>query len=367
MTILKTPAARRSRPLCYVPKNGSLVESCTRTVHGRFLLRPGQEANDRILGVLGRAAEYYDVDLHAFAVASNHIHLCYSVDHALQMSRFQGHVNSNIAREIGRLHGWRDKFWSRRYRPTIIGEEKKEQRQRLKYYLSHGVKEGLVRSPMDWPGPNAARALVHGEPLIGHWFSRTKEYYARRQGIDFEKYDFATRYEIHLKPLPAFADASPQEYRQMVAELIEEIEAEGKEKRASRAVLGADMIRNQDPLEQPAKVKKSPAPLLFISARREEREKMENDYKDFCDQHQLASQRMVEAALQGRNFNPLRHFPEGSFTPPVAEQLVKSAGGFNPTAEYSSPRFPSCFPRAWPFVWGRAECLPLATPLFLAI
>jgi len=66
------------------------------------------------------------------------------------------------------------------------------------------------------PGPNAARALVHDEPLVGgFWFDRTKEYYAHRKGIDFDKYDYATRYEIELKPLPAFQDDSPEEYQAM--------------------------------------------------------------------------------------------------------------------------------------------------------
>ena len=54
-----SPSPSRPRPLCYVPRGGCLVETCTRTIHGRPLLRPGLEANERILGVLGRAAEYY--------------------------------------------------------------------------------------------------------------------------------------------------------------------------------------------------------------------------------------------------------------------------------------------------------------------
>ena len=73
------------------------------------------------------------------------------------------------------------------------------------------MKDGLVEKVLQWPGPNAARALLHGEPLVRYWFNRTREYYARRKGIDFEKYDFATRYEIELRRLPAFADDSPEE------------------------------------------------------------------------------------------------------------------------------------------------------------
>ena len=40
---------------------------------------------------------------------------------------------------------------------------------RLAYLLAHGVKEGLVASPYDWPGVHCARALVEGKPVSGRW------------------------------------------------------------------------------------------------------------------------------------------------------------------------------------------------------
>ncbi len=206
---------RRSRPLCYVHRGStpadSVVETCTRTIHGRALLRPDPEADERIIGALGRAAEFYGIELYGFAFCCSHYHLLYGVSHGIQMSGFQCHINSNIAREIGRLHNWREKVWSRRYRPMMISDEREAQRERLKYVLAAGTKEGLVERPHDWPGPNAARALVDDEPVVGYWFNRTKEYFANREGIDLGKYDFATRYVIELKPLPAFKDDSPEE------------------------------------------------------------------------------------------------------------------------------------------------------------
>jgi len=51
------------------------METCTRTIHGLPLLRPGHDANERILGVLGRAAEYYDVDIYGLGFSSTH-YLC---------------------------------------------------------------------------------------------------------------------------------------------------------------------------------------------------------------------------------------------------------------------------------------------------
>jgi hypothetical protein len=325
------------------------VETCTRTVHGRPLLRPGPDANERIVGVLGRAAEYYGIDLYGFGFTSNHYHMLYDTKHGLQMSRFQGHLNSNVARELGRLHDWREKFWARRYRPMMISDEREAQRQRLKYVLAAGTKEGLVERPHDWPGPNAARALVDGEPVVGYWFNRTEEYYARRQGIELGKYDFATRYVIELKPLPAFKDDSPEEYRAMIAAILLEIEEEAAVERKGRPVLGVEKVLAQDPCERLGKSKKSPAPMLFFAERPETRDAMSDDYKDFVDAYEIAAQHLIEAAEQGQRLDPRRHFPGGSFPPSVIEEILRTAGVFNPEAEFPA----RSFPRPWPFVGGQ--------------
>ncbi len=100
MNVPRKPSRRRSRPLCYVHRGSSpadsVVETCTRTIHGRALLRPGPEANERIVGVLGRAAEYYGIEVYGFGFASSHYHLLIGTSHGLQMSRFQGHINSKV-------------------------------------------------------------------------------------------------------------------------------------------------------------------------------------------------------------------------------------------------------------------------------
>ena len=49
-----------------------LVEITSRTLHGRFLMRPSEKVNDLILGVLGRAQAMYNIAVHAFIFMSNH-------------------------------------------------------------------------------------------------------------------------------------------------------------------------------------------------------------------------------------------------------------------------------------------------------
>src|SRR5437868_9439865 len=86
-----------------------------------------------------------------------------------------GYVGSNLAREIARRTGWKDKVWARRYQAIVISQEEEAQIARFEYLLGHGVKENLVEHLRDWPGVHCVRAFLDEEPLEGLWFDRTKE------------------------------------------------------------------------------------------------------------------------------------------------------------------------------------------------
>jgi hypothetical protein len=58
-----------SRRLRYIPEGGAVVEVTCRTIHSRFLLSPGPEPNDIIVGVLARAQRMYPIRICAFAFA----------------------------------------------------------------------------------------------------------------------------------------------------------------------------------------------------------------------------------------------------------------------------------------------------------
>ncbi len=116
-----------ARPLRYLPPDCPLVEVTCRTIHGRMLLRPSKELNRRVLGVLARSARLYDVGVCAFVFLSNHYHMLLRPKDARELARFMNYLNSSLAREAGRLHGWRERFWGRRYRPVPISFEPEAQ------------------------------------------------------------------------------------------------------------------------------------------------------------------------------------------------------------------------------------------------
>ena len=105
------------------------------------------------------------------------MHLIITAPDVRLLSTFMAYLNSSLAREAGRLHHWREKFWGRRYTSLAILDDK-DFLKRAVYILSHGCKEGLVLRPRDWPGVNCIEAVTTGKKLSGVWYDRTKEYEA---------------------------------------------------------------------------------------------------------------------------------------------------------------------------------------------
>jgi REP element-mobilizing transposase RayT len=295
------------RDLRFVPP-GSLVEVTVRTLHGRFLLRPSQDLNSIATGILARAARRYDVALVAFVLLSNHAHLLLLPGDARRLAAFMNYVNGNLAREVGRLHGWRERIWGRRYRAIVVSDEEQAQVGRLHYLLAQGCKEGLVRSPREWPGASSTEALLTGRPIEGLWFDRTAEFLARRRRERPGKYDYSQREHLALEPLPCWK-GHPAEHRQaLVAELIREIERTTRAELAAagRAPLGRRRILAQHPHGAPALCPRSPAP-RFHAASRAARRSLELAYFLF----RLAFRQAAEALRRGLRVE----FPPGSFPP----------------------------------------------------
>ena len=298
-----------ARKIRFTPDGGALYEVTCRTVHSRLLLRPGPLLNEVIVGALGRAQRLYPLEICAFFFASNHFHLLARAEDSDRLARFMGYFNSKLAREVARSTGWRDKVFSRRYQAILVSDEEEAQVGRLVYILSHGCKENLVARPQDWPGVHCITALLTGQPIKGTWFDRTKEWEARLRGEEFGARQFATTEIVTLSPLPCWRDLSAEQYREKIAELVQVIVAQAAARRAATGIepLGADAILRQHPFSQPAKTKKSPAPLVHAASKRV-RNEMRIAYRWFV-------RAFREAAEYLRAGDRLARFPRGSFPP----------------------------------------------------
>src|SRR5258706_9385738 len=110
------------RTLRFVPPDHADEVTC-RTIQSRYLLHPSAEFEDITIGALGRTQESTGMKIHGYSFLSNHFHLLLQPDDAAQLARFMCLFNSKLAREAGRLHGWSDHVWGRRYRAIVIANE----------------------------------------------------------------------------------------------------------------------------------------------------------------------------------------------------------------------------------------------------
>ncbi len=300
-----------ARKLRYVNSSPSptLVFVTCRTIQGRYLFRPGPELNDRFLGILGRVQRRYQMGLCGLCVMSTHFHMLLLVQDAGQLSQFMRDLKSKLAREVNRLTGWRGTVFDRRYDSAVVTDEEGAQIERLLYILSNGCKEDLVEQPQDWPGVHCANALLAGESLTGHWFDRSREYAARNQRQDFDRLRYATEETVTFSPIPCWAHLPPEVYRTRIKTLVESIITEAAVARSStgRPVVGVESILARDPQTRPAKLARSPAPLVH-AATKAVRKVFYEAYSWFLAAFRSAAEKLKQGDREAC-------FPAGSFPP----------------------------------------------------
>ena len=83
------------------------MEVTTRTLHGRYLMKPSPQLNEIVIGVLGMAQQYSPVRICSLVFLSSHYHLLLDVDNGDQLAKFMCYLNGNLAGEIAHEFGGR--------------------------------------------------------------------------------------------------------------------------------------------------------------------------------------------------------------------------------------------------------------------
>jgi hypothetical protein len=137
----------------------------------------------------------------------------------------------------------------------------------------------------------------------------TQEYAARRRGEKIDRMRFATLETLTLSPLPCWKHPSEEKRRQLVAELVADIESEAAAHRQRKGsqVLGISTVRGQHPVGRPRKPKKSTAP-LFHAASKAARQELYVAYRWFVAAFRGAAEKL-------RAGDRTASFPTGSFPP----------------------------------------------------
>lgn len=288
------------------------------TFQFRSLLKPDHRLNPKIIGALAKAKERYPVDLHAFVVLSTHLHLQVTFADAKRMADFMRYFSHKLSKEAGIVHDWQGTVFPKRYHHVELSQEPETELARLRYITSNSAKEGLVMSPLDWPGVSSVESLITGEPMQGVWVDRTAYGRAKRRGQAVSEADFTEELELHLTPLPSLSHLSATEYRQLMIEMVREIEEETlvRHQENGTAPLGVDKILNRRPDYRPKQEPNSPRP-PFHAASRRARKAMHAALAWIVAAYRDAAERLRTGELTVE-------FPEGSFPP--ALPFVSPAG-----------------------------------------
>ena len=265
-----------------------------RCLQARLLMRPCRETNDIIGGVLAKALENFDIKLFSFVFMSNHFHMLVQSPNG-HIPAFMQYVRGNIAKQVGKNVGWRGKFWDRRYDAEPVLDDDALLR-RLRYILSHGVKEGLVSKSNEWPGLHCVRELTHGIVRTFAWQGDTKTNKRLRP--------------VFVSPIPCWDGLSQQQHKEMYRNLVSSINAE-----RSKPILGIRSILRQPPHNFPEKSSRSPRPLCHTTSNTL-RAEYEERYRAFAAAYRIAS----AAYRQG---DTTVEFPLYSYRPPPWVAMVK--------------------------------------------
>jgi REP element-mobilizing transposase RayT len=277
----------------------------SRCCQARLLLRPSSETKEVLGGVLARAARLYGVEVFAYGFASNHLHLLVRAPRG-NLPQFMQFVLANIARKVGWLVRWRGSFWERRYsaEPVIDEEALLE---RLRYILSHGLKEGLVRRARDWPGLSCLRMLVRGSRRTFRWFAWSKRWNSRNRPEAGDRFHerWTERETLELTVLPMWRDMPPRRRARQVLEMVQA--AEQQAEAVHGRVLGRAGVLAQNPYHRPTRPKRSPRPYCH-GTRPADRAAFLERYRAYVASFRAASARWRQGEL-------LAEFPLGAIRP----------------------------------------------------
>jgi REP element-mobilizing transposase RayT len=237
-----------------------------RCLQGRLFLRPSERTNEIVGGVLARAARLTGVELFAFVFASNHVHLLVRAPRG-NISQFMQHLLTNVSKKVGMVIGWRGSFWERRYSAEPVLDEE-ALLGRIRYILSHGVKEGLVASCREWPGLSSLPMMLDGERQRFRWFQWSDRWKERKRGKPCPRFDekCAQVEQLALAPIPHSSFREECSRRRILERLIQAIQEHGA--LVHKTFRGRAWVLAQSSQHRPERPARSPRPLCHTSSRK---------------------------------------------------------------------------------------------------
>jgi REP element-mobilizing transposase RayT len=135
-----------------------------RCLQRSFFLRPSRLTNETIGYLLAVAAGRYDIQVHAYCVLSNHLHLIVT-DPKARLPAFGQFLDSLVARAINAALGRWETFWAPNSYSAVALVDADDIIAKSAYVLANPVAAGLVRKARQWPGLWSDPSSISAGPL----------------------------------------------------------------------------------------------------------------------------------------------------------------------------------------------------------
>jgi REP element-mobilizing transposase RayT len=296
-------------------KDPSLYRLITiRTVRAEMWLMPTPKNAKLIGGILARYQELLGIELYAYTVLSNHIHLLLRAPRG-NSDEFAENINREIARRMNWKYHREGPLWGRRYSEQVVLDDEDDLLEAFLYVTLNPTRHGLVKDASNWRGLNSFHhSLRDLTPRPFHFthYSRKNE-----EGIPLK-----TTHSLTLTPLPQFQEMSAKARGRKVKSLLYSRLREYWEKRGDTPYLSTELIEQQLPGDTPKRVSRSPRPHCYT--------KCAHRLREYLQERRLLIARYAEASFQFRLGKLDTQFPAFTFKPPL--QRAPRRAPFRPVA-----------------------------------
>ncbi len=237
-----------------IHRPGAIVFVTVSVLGRRCSLLPNRAFNARAGALLAIAQDRYGMGIIEYCFMSNHIHLQLKINHVTQLACFMRDLNSGLARVAKAVHGGGvGIFWSGRYHSVELGTEW-EVADKGRYIRAHGVKEGLVENPLEWPGLSSLKQRADpAECTPAGW--RLCRGCRRRKAVA-KGCKKCGQVAVRLSVRPGDEGLSTVEIGEVARDEAAKIEVEYARSRSS-GVLGVSQVLSQNPWAAPSEVELS--------------------------------------------------------------------------------------------------------------
>lgn len=283
-----------------------------RTFEQRLFMKPSDAVNQIIGGVIARYHEKYRIEIFAYNVLSNHMHLLLRAPNE-NLWQFAQEVNREIAQRINRHIGREGYFWGRRYDEQICLNDT-DALEALLYISCNPISHGLVKYAKNWPGINSYQYGILSEEkefIFTHYNKFSLALGRRKKGEIVKLSDYQTKHTLHISKLPIFNSLDTTTYRAKIQGLVEarEVELILKREQEGHGFLGRKGVLSQSSFDMPKKVKRSARPLCYTKCF-EAKKIFMSWYFSWWSDYKKASARLRSGVM-----NAL--FPEHCIKPPL--------------------------------------------------